>query len=197
MNTPDNNFFIQSLLRQNPPKEYIWEIQALYYYNPQITFREVPDEISLTIPTLCCNPCSSDCNSKFCWISNWKEKKEELTLGCLLDLIEKNEGITCVTIMTSLNFKTLDYLFSNIKFQYPHLKTALYVGANWEDLLQDIYFHTFNFQNLDFLKIGSFDKNFGPLDNSNTNQRFYKINHLCKGKDKFENITDKFLQKPI
>ena len=63
--------------------------------------------------------------------------------------------------------------------------------------IQNNYYFKNLISYLDYLKVGPFKKEFGPLDNPNTNQRFYKINHLCKGKDKFENITDKFLQKPI
>ena len=72
----------------------------------------------------------------------------------------------------------------------------MYIGKDWETLLQSLPFRNFNFRTLDYIKIGSFKKEFGPLDNPNTNQRFYKINHLKEG-DLFENITDKFLQKPI
>ena len=41
-------------------------------------------------------------------------------------------------------------------------------------------------------KIGPFIKERGPLNNSNTNQRLYKIHHLNQDKIKIEDITSKF-----
>lgn len=196
MNTLDN-FIIQDYLKKDLPYHPTWGEEVIYYYSPQVTFREIPDEISLTIPTLCYNHCSKDCNSKFCWIENWKEKKEELTGNAFANLLKENPGITCVTFMTSTNFYQLRGYFWYIKANHPNIKTALYIGQNLDYLLKYRDFCELNFENIDYIKVGAFDKNFGPLDNPNTNQRFYKINHLCKGKDKFENITDKFLQKPI
>lgn len=174
-------------------------IEKIYYYTPQITFSEVPDEISLTIPTLCYPPhCSQDCNSKsLCWIENWKGKKEELTKEIIWNLIMQNEGITCVTIMTSLNFKALTELFKFIKSitpspKFPYvLKTALYIGLNKKDVDLDEWFNKM-ISYLDYLKVGPFDKKFGPLDNPNTNQKFYKITHL-DNKDFFECKNDLFI----
>lgn len=196
METLNDNFDIQSLLKNNPAQSFNreWAGQEIFYYNPQITFREVPTEISLTIPTLCYNHCSKDCNSKFCWIENWKDDRTYLNLDVIFNLIENNEGITCITIMTSVNFPYLSFLFRNIKQQYPFLKTCLYIGLDWEELLKYCDFHRFSFKNLDYIKIGAFKKEFGPLNNPNTNQRFYEIIHK-EDKDIFNDITFKFIEK--
>lgn len=173
-----------------------WVMHKPFYYNPQVTFREVPDEISLTIPTLCYEHCSEDCNSQFCFIENWKDKFELLDNKVLDILLQKNSGVSCLTIMTSLNFYYLQDILTEFKENHSDIKLALYIGKDWEILLQALPFRNFNFRILDYIKIGSFKKEFGPLDNPNTNQRFYKISHLKEG-DLFENITNKFLQKPI
>ena len=170
-------------------------INKIFYYSPQVTFSEVPDEISLTIPTLCYKPhCSEDCNSKsLCWAENWKGEKKELTKEILKNLILENEGISCVTIMTSLNFKELKRLFSFVKKEFPNLKTAIYIGLKKEEIINNIDF--FNLiKILDYIKVGSFKKEFGPLNNPNTNQRFYKINHANEC-NLFEDITYKFIEK--
>lgn len=171
------------------------EKQTIYYYSPQVTFREVPDEISLTIPTLCYKHCSLDCNSKFCWVENWEGEKDELTQDVLRDLINKNKGITCITIMTSLNYESLEKLFFSIKVRsdYPY-RTALYIGEDVDEKFFEKYKRLINV--LDYIKVGAFKKEFGPLDNPNTNQRFYKINHLY-GKNVIEDITYKFYKKQL
>ena len=189
-----DSFKIQDCLKETLSYHLSWREEIIYYYSPQVTFREIPDEISLTIPTLCYNHCSDDCNSKFCWIEKWTEKPCELTPEDLKCLIEKNSGITCVTIMTSCNFKRLASLFKFVK-KNCSLKTALYLGYNLEDLLKYKDFCEFDFSLLDYIKVGPFKKEFGPLNSPNTNQRFYKINHLCEGKDEFCCINHKFLQK--
>ena len=199
MNIP-NKFFIQDFFAENPNFLYVgdyWAHQSLYYYNPQVTFREVPDEISLTIPGLCYQHCSQECNSKFCWVENWKEEKKELTWPILNNLIYKNPGITCVTFMTSLNFRAINELCILVQEVYPELKIALYIGQDLGFLIHCQAFRDLNFDFLDYIKVGKFDKNFGPLDNPNTNQKFFKINHNVEGKNEFEDITYKFLQKPI
>lgn len=156
---------------------YKWREQEILYYNPQITFREIPNEISLTIPTLCYNHCSIDCNSKFCWVENCNFNTKSLSLIDLVNLIQDNKGISCVTIMTSTNFNCLDNLLRNVKLLHPKLKTALYIGVNWEDLLDSQEFKEFDFSCLDYIKIGKFDIRYGGLDKSKTNQKFYKIHH--------------------
>ena len=191
MNISDN-FIIQDYLKKDLPYHPIWGKEVVYYYSPQVTFREIPDEISLTIPTLCYNHCSKDCNSKFCWIENWKGKREELTKEVLKSLILKNEGISCVTIMTSLNFEELIKLFSFIKEDFPKLKTALYIGVEEKEVLNNEKFLNL-IKKLDYLKVGSFKKEFGPLNSKTTNQKFYLINHF-EDKDYFECINNKFIK---
>lgn len=192
-----DNFIIQDYLKKDLPYHPTWGGEVVYYYSPQVTFREIPDEISLTIPTLCYNHCSKDCNSKFCWIENWKEKREELTENAFVNLLKENSGITCVTFMTSTNFYQLRSYLWYIKSNYPNIKTALYIGQNLDYLLKYRDFCELNFENIDYIKVGAFDKIFGPLNNPNTNQRFYKINHLGNNKDEFCCINKKFLEKPL
>lgn len=175
-------FAIEDIIFNNPPHFYHekWGGQAIFYYSPQVTFREIPNEISLTIPTLCWNHCSIDCNSKFCWIENNGERKY-LDEEVLKDLIEKNKGISCVTIMTSLNFIRLNELFEYIKDNYPKLKTALYIGENWVTLLKYLDFYQFGFSNLDYIKIGGYVDKLGGLESKITNQQFYEIIHQDVG----------------
>ena len=45
---------------------------------------------------------------------------------------------------------------------------------------------------LDYIKMGPFIKERGPLNDRNTNQRLYKVHHLDEGKIRIEDITSKF-----
>lgn len=197
MNIPDK-FIIKQLFEENLGKiiETDWLYQPPYYYNPQITFREVPDEISLTFPCLCYEKehCSLDCNSKFCWKENWKDKLNILHCEVIEEYYLHNNGVTCITIMTSLCFFYLKNILRKFKLKYPGIKTCLYIGKDWEELIFTKDFREFDFGVLDYVKIGRFKKEYGPLDNPNTNQRFYKINHTQKG-NIFECINEKFLTK--
>ena len=67
----------------------------LKYTTAQVTFREVPDEITLCINISGCPIRCLDCHSK----ELWENIGEDLTRSVLLCLIEENKGITCVCFM--------------------------------------------------------------------------------------------------
>lgn len=48
---------------------------------------------------------------------------------------------------------------------------------------------------LDYLKLGSYKEGFGPLDNPNTNQRFYQVIHTPTASSLLIDITYKFWKK--
>ena len=73
---------------------------------------------------------------------------------------------------------------SIIKEQFPNLKVAWYSGR--QELSKDI-----ELSNFDFIKIGPYVEQFGPLNNPNTNQIMYKVVHE-NGKNVLLNITNKF-----
>ena len=62
----------------------------------------------------------------------------------------------------------IDYLAECVKNIDPPLKVGWYWGGN--DIPKEI-----NTQWFDYIKIGSYIKELGGLDNLNTNQRFYHI----------------------
>ena len=156
----------------------------LKYTDSQVTFSEVPDEISL-----CINISNCPNNCKGCHSSYLKND-----IGTLLDkeelssLIESNQGISCVCIMGGDSEpREVSIIARVIKDKY-RLKTAWYSGNT--ELSKDV-----NIGNFDFIKIGPYDRDKGPLNNPNTNQKFYEVITMSTGKQKLHDITFKFWRK--
>ena len=137
----------------------------LKYVNTMVTFSEVPDEISLCIEISNCQCHCKNCHSPYLA----DDIGEPLDLQHLTDLIDSNRGITCVCIMGGdANPDEVDDIAQDIKEYYPELKVGWYSGR--QELSKEI-----DLQNFDFVKLGPYIEELGPLNSKNTNQRFYKI----------------------
>lgn len=149
----------------------------LKYVDAKVVFAEVPDEVTLAI-----NISNCPCQCKGCHSSYLAQDiGEPLDLQHLTDLIDSNKGITCVCIMGGdANPSEVDDIAQDIKEYYPELKVGWYSGR--QELIKDI-----NLENFDFIKLGSYKGEFGPLNSRTTNQRFYKVSN-----GELINITSKF-----
>jgi anaerobic ribonucleoside-triphosphate reductase activating protein len=149
----------------------------LKYVDTKIVFQEIPDEITLAI-----NISGCPCNCKGCHSSYLaKDIGEPLDLQRLTNLIDSNKGITCVGLMGGdANPSEVDDIAQDIKEYYPELKVGWYSGR--QELSKDI-----ELSNFDFIKLGPYKEEFGPLNSKTTNQRFYKVN----GKELVD-ITSRF-----
>ena len=136
----------------------------LKYVNYDITFQEIPDEI-----TLCINISNCPCHCKGCHSSYLAEDiGEGLTLDKIYKLIENNEGITCICFMGGDSSpKEIDMFARCIKDLYD-IKVAWYSGR--QELNKYI-----NLKCFDFIKLGPYIEEFGPLNSKTTNQRFYQV----------------------
>ena len=133
------------------------------YTDTQIGFQEFPDEISLLINISNCPFHCSGCHSP----ELWEDVGTKLTFKELHHLISINKGITLVGFMGGQP-EEVDPLAEYVKNIDPPLKVGWYWGGN--DIPKEI-----NTQWFDYIKIGSYIKELGGLDNLNTNQRFYHI----------------------
>lgn len=156
----------------------------LKYTDTEVTFAEVPDEISLCINLSNC-PCHcKDCHSAYLAddIGTPLDESE------LQALIESNKGITCVTFMGGdAEPNEVRHMAMFIKDIYPRLKVAWYSGR--ESLPS---FIRLNLHDFDFIKLGPYIEECGPLNNRDTNQKFYKVFHFSTGRCELINITHKF-----
>lgn len=151
----------------------------LKYTDTKVVFAEIPDEISLAI-----NISGCPCNCKGCHSSYLaKDIGDILYASTLSQLIYKNKGITCVALMggDSDPFE-VNVLAKAIK-DNTDLKVAWYSGR--QELSDKIDLNNFN-----FIKLGPYVEELGPLNKETTNQRFYKVD-----KEKLIDITYKFWNK--
>ena len=161
------------------------------YVNAEVVFEEIPDEVTLAINISNCQNRCDGCHSPElrCDIG------DELTEERLGKLISENDGITCVCFMGEGNDSdALQKLISYLKEHYEY-KAALYSGRNNVD--EDFYW-----DKLDYLKIGPYKAECGPLNTPTTNQRLYcaininkAINVGGKWRSHWVDITEKFWKR--
>lgn len=137
----------------------------LKYFNYDIVFQEIPDEITLAINlTNCPNRCDG-CHSPYLQ----KDIGDIITEESLSRLIEEYSScITCLCFMGGDNSpEEVNYFARFIRNQY-NLKTAWYSGLK-------IIHKGIKLDNFDYIKIGPYKKNRGGLKSKTTNQKLYKI----------------------
>lgn len=146
----------------------------LKYVDAKVVFAEIPDEITLAINISNC-PCHcKGCHSPYLAKDIGKtliyyDKQGDNYITSIDEIIENNIGITCIAIMGGDSDPTLvNELAKYIKCNYESLKVAWYSGKPEIDQSIDL-------KNFDYIKVGPYIEERGPLNNPNTNQRFYKI----------------------
>lgn len=149
----------------------------LKYVDTKVVFQEIPDEITLAINISNCPYKCKGCHSPYLRTNTG----EPLFPEVLNELIDNNKGITCVAIMGGdSNPAEVNALTFYIKSIYDNIKVAWYSGR--QELSNDV-----NLGNFDYIKLGPYKEEFGPLNSRTTNQRLYRV---CSGK--LEDITHKF-----
>lgn len=158
----------------------------LKYVDTLVTFSEVPDEI-----TLCINISNCPCHCEGCHSSYLAEDiGEELNDLTLNRLLIKNQGITCVAFMGGDSDPSEINEFARKLKVHTNLKVAWYSGR--QELSKDIDLKNFN-----FVKLGPYIKELGPLNSKTTNQRFYEVlppSITNSNSYKLLDITNKFLK---
>lgn len=148
----------------------------LKYTTSQVTFREIPDEIALCINISNCPFKCKGCHSK----ELWENIGEELTPDVINRLLQK--GVTCICFMGGdSDIGSLIELLIYVKLRIQNVKTAWYTGR------KEVPLYDFPLELLDYIKLGPYIQERGPLDNPNTNQRLYELttskNHFTYFKD--------------
>ena len=135
----------------------------LKYTETEVTFAEIPDEI-----TLCINISNCPCHCEGCHSPHlWQDIGEELDVKVLYEIIKP--GVTCVVFMGGDSSpKDINHLALLVKHMFTHIKVAWYSGR--EKLPEDIDTSRF-----DYIKLGPYIKELGPINVKTTNQRLYKV----------------------
>ena len=131
------------------------------YYNMEMVFQEIPDEISLAINITNCPNLCEGCHSPHLR----EDIGDELTIDAISE--NMNEHITCILFMGGDgDLKGLKDILKKVKDEYPYIKTAWYSGR-CKIPTKDMPF--------DYFKLGGYIKELGGLDNPNTNQCLIKV----------------------
>lgn len=136
------------------------------YIDTLIGFREIPNEITLCINISNCPNHCEGCHSP--WLL--KDEGTPLTYIELKSLINKNKGITCICFMGGDREPWEIQRFAQLVREEFDIKIGWYSGKDeiWKGI---------DLQYFDYLKVGSYKKEYGPLDIPITNQIMYKVLH--------------------
>lgn len=143
----------------------------LKYVNHDIVFQEYPDEVTLAINlSLCPNHCPG-CHSVY--LS--QDVGDELTLERLLSMVANYDGaITCVGLQGGDNDpQSLVQLAADLRAARPELKIGWYSGRT--ELPAGLFPEGFPVEHFDYIKLGPWLEEAGPLSSRTTNQRYYSV----------------------
>lgn len=134
------------------------------YSEFEIVLQEVPGEVTLCFTITGCKLACDGCHSPYLWKEN---SGKELSYTVFNNIINRYDKlISCILFMGGEWHQEELVEFLQIA-KDKGLKTCLYTGL--EDVGDEIK------KNLDFLKVGFWDKNLGGLKSKKTNQRFIKV----------------------
>lgn len=152
----------------------------LKFVDFRVCFQEVPDEISLCINLSGCPHKCKGCHSEYLQ----QDIGTVLTTQILDKMIESNDGITCVCFMGGDNDLLALYTLAKHVKSNHRLLTAWYTGYDSLESLMDNPVCKV----LDFIKVGPYIEERGPLNNPNTNQVFYTKGSAMKKLDVSQNM---------
>lgn len=135
------------------------------FTNYDIVFREIPDETTLAINISGC-PCHCPgCHSSYLA----DDVGEELTYESLMNMVNGNVGITCISFMGGdTNPSYINHLAELLRDSESSLRIAWYSGR--QELSDKV-----DLKNFDYIKLGPYIEELGGLDKKTTNQVLYKV----------------------
>ena len=128
-----------------------------------IVLEEIPDRVTLAVEITNCQGSCPGCHSPFLR----KDIGEELTEKALDAMLDDNFGVNCLLFLGEGNDrKALLRLAAHIRGTHPQMELALYSGRT--EVEQEIR------EMFDYVKIGPYIAERGPLNERTTNQRLYR-----------------------
>lgn len=136
------------------------------FYNFDIVFAEIPDEVTLAINITGCPYRCPGCHSPHLQ-TDCGERFDDSALQALLE--RYGAGITCVCFMGGdADPHEIARLSDKVRELRPALRTGWYSGR--DTLPEGIDAATF-----DYVKLGGYVQTYGGLDSPTTNQRMYAV----------------------
>lgn len=134
------------------------------YTDTAVTFEEVPDEISVCINI---SNCPNNCEG--CHSSYLKEDiGDPLNEDAIDKIIDTTHGITCICFMGGDREPEEINRLANYVRNKSNLKICWYSGK--QDLSDKI-----DLKNFDYIKLGPYIPEKGPLNTKTTNQKLFAI----------------------
>lgn len=134
-------------------------------YIPSLTdvvMEEVPDRVTLAVEISNCQGSCTGCHSPFLK----DDVGEELTPEAVDKMIADNFGIDCFLLLgEGADRQALLGIAAHIRKTFPDIEIALYSGRS--EVEKDIY------DAFDYVKVGPYRQDLGPLNERTTNQRMY------------------------
>lgn len=141
-----------------------------------VTFKEIPDEVSL-----CVNISNCPCHCSGCHSSHlWEDVGIKLDEEAIDYLLFSNKGVTCIALMGG------DREPAEINKLARHVKRTSDVKVAWYSGRQELS-SLIELENFDFIKLGPYVEELGPIDKETTNQRLYEVSN-----GELVDITSKF-----
>ena len=142
-------------------------------YVPEMTsvvLEEIPDRVSLAVDISNCRGNCVGCHSPFLKL----DIGEELTPEIIDALIADNFGVNCFLFLgEGRDPEALLALAAHIRSAHPAIDIALYSGREEvEPAIWDAF---------DYVKVGPYRPECGPLNERSTNQRLYHIRRSVSG----------------
>lgn len=159
-------------------------------YVPEMTsvvMEEIPDMVTLAVDISNCTGLCEGCHSPFLR----KDVGAELTPAVIDKLLADNFGVNCFLFLGEGNDReALMSVASYIRTAYPAVSLAIYSGR--ENVEDDIY------ALFDYVKVGPYRPDCGPLNSTTTNQRLYRVSHH-DGQCRFtlQDITSRFWHRHV
>ena len=142
-------------------------------YVPKMTsvvLEEIPDRVSLAVDISNCRGNCVGCHSPFLKL----DIGEELTPAIVDALIADNFGVNCFLFLgEGRDPEALLALAAHIRSAHPAMEIALYSGREEvEPAIWDAF---------DYVKVGPYRPECGPLNERTTNQRLYHVRRTVAG----------------
>lgn len=151
-------------------------------YVPEMTsvvLEEIPDRVSLAVEISNCRGNCLGCHSPFLK----KDIGRELTPEVIDAMVANNFGVNCFLFLgEGRDPEALLDLADHVRSL--GLDAAVYSGR---EVVEPVFWTHF-----DYIKLGPYKEEFGPLNNPATNQRLY-----CVQDGRPEDITDRFWHKGV
>jgi len=154
-------------------------MSCMQFFSKMVVFQEVPDEISLSFSIAGCPFNCEGCSWKNSSVFK-KLKPKPLDDSLYQQYLNKYKNyVSCVCFLGG-EWEQSD-LINKLKIAKNNkLKTCLYTGKTLESVDSDII------KNLDYIKVGAYNKKLGGLKCKTTNQKMYDLNKKVCINDKFQ-----------